>query len=366
MCGIAGLIFKKKNTVSEQVLKKMCAEISHRGPDDNGIWISEEKNLGFGHQRLSIIDLSLNAHQPLHYLNRYTITFNGEIYNYIELREKLIENGYTFQSQSDTEVLLALYDLKKESFLEDLDGMFAFAIYDKVEHVVFCARDRFGEKPFYYFFDDDKFVFASELKSLWAADIPKIKNDNMWFNYFAYGFQFNPTDLSETFYENCFQLKHSHFIKIDVKTFSIYQKKYYDIDYKNINKRITIKEAEQKIKELLAISVKRRLRSDVAVGSSLSGGLDSSILVSLINEIAPEKQQSFSAVFPGYKNDERKYVNLVLENKTIDAHFCSPSANDFAASFDNFIFHQEEPVSDASVFAQYKVMQLAKEKNCTV
>ncbi|MBP6455116.1 MAG: asparagine synthase (glutamine-hydrolyzing) [Chitinophagaceae bacterium] len=366
MCGIAGLIFKQKNTFSELVLKQMCAEISHRGIDGKGFWISDNNQVGFGHQRLSIIDLTANGHQPMHYLKRYTITFNGEIYNYIELREKMINEGYTFHSQTDTEVLLALYDFKKEHFLNDLDGMFAFAIYDKEENVVFCARDRFGEKPFYYFHDNEKFVFASELKSLWAADIPKEKNEQMWFNYLAYGFQFNPNDLSETFYKNCFQLKHSHFITLNLNTFSISQKKYYDIDYKKINSTITVDEAEKKIEELLSLSVSRRLRSDVAVGSSLSGGLDSSILVSLINKIAPEKQQSFSAVFPGYKNDERIYIDLVLENKTIDAHFCSPSANDFASSFDNFIFHQEEPVSDASVFAQYKVMQLAKEKNCTV
>jgi asparagine synthase (glutamine-hydrolysing) len=366
MCGIAGMVFKENNRVSEALLKKMCAEIAHRGPDSNGFWISENESIGFGHQRLSILDLSQNAHQPMHFLDRYTITFNGEIYNYIELKEDLIKHGYSFKSNSDTEVLLALYDLKKESFLNDLDGMFSFAIYDKVENIVFCARDRFGEKPFYYFLNDESFVFASEMKALWAFGIAKEKNNPMWFNYLAYGFQYNPNNLNETFYKNCFQLKHSHYLKIDINSFSVTQKKYYDIDLKKINTAITLPEAEAKINELLTISVKRRLRSDVSVGSSLSGGLDSSILVSLINKIAPEKQQSFSAVFPGYKNDERKFIDLVLENKNIDANFCSPSATDFSVNFELFKLHQEEPVSDASVFAQYKVMQLAKEKNCTV
>ena len=160
----------------------MTNSLAHRGPDGEGQWINEKANIGFGHRRLAILDLSKAGHQPMHYANdRYTITFNGEIYNYIELREKLQQKGYQFKSNTDTEVLLALYDLKKENCLKDLDGMFAFAIWDEQEQELFCARDRFGEKPFYYYKDNDKFIFASEMKSLWEYGITKEINNRMMF-----------------------------------------------------------------------------------------------------------------------------------------------------------------------------------------
>ena len=154
MCGIAGILKFNHQTIQLSDLKRMTDRIQHRGPDGEGHWVNQSVNVGFGHRRLSIIDLSDNAKQPMHYLNnRYTITYNGEIYNYIELKKDLQTKGYYFQSSSDTEVLLALYDLKKEKCLNDLDGMFAFAIWDDKEKQLFCARDRFGEKPFHYYID---------------------------------------------------------------------------------------------------------------------------------------------------------------------------------------------------------------------
>ncbi|MBC7412546.1 MAG: asparagine synthetase B, partial [Bacteroidia bacterium] len=151
MCGIAGIITLNPNNLSIVKLKLMTDAIAHRGPDGEGQWIDETGKVGLGHRRLSIIDLASTADQPMHYLqNRYTIVFNGEIYNYIELKQQLLHKGYSFRTQSDTEVLMALYDFKKEACLHDLEGMFAFAIWDKQEQSLFCARDRFGEKPFYY------------------------------------------------------------------------------------------------------------------------------------------------------------------------------------------------------------------------
>ena len=174
MCGIAGII-RKNGNVSVEHLMLMTDAIIHRGPDGEGQWINPKANVGMGHRRLSIIDLSNNAKQPIHYLNlRYTIVFNGEIYNYRELKCDLQKDGYTFISESDTEVLLALYDKLKEKCLEQLDGMFAFAIWDELEQKLFCARDRFGEKPFYYTHYDGDFYFASEMKALWAIGIPKV------------------------------------------------------------------------------------------------------------------------------------------------------------------------------------------------
>src|SRR5436853_4193520 len=144
MCGIAGIASENINDISMARLKTMADVLKHRGPDGEGYWISQKQSIGFGHRRLSIIDLSENACQPMHYLERYTLVYNGEIYNYIELREKLLKQGYKFHTQSDTEVLLAIYDFKKEKCLEELDGMFAFALWDNKEETLFCARDRFG------------------------------------------------------------------------------------------------------------------------------------------------------------------------------------------------------------------------------
>ena len=204
MCGIAGIISNNTNNVSIAILKKMTDAISHRGPDGEGHWINSDCNVGFGHRRLSIIDLSIVANQPMHYLNRYTIVFNGEIYNYLELKTELEQKGYIFNTNSDTEVLIALYDLKKEKCLDELDGMFAFALYDNYEKITFCARDRFGEKPFYYHINNDAFYFASEMKALWDADINKEPNLRKVFLYLAYNTQDDTKNLNHTFYKNIF------------------------------------------------------------------------------------------------------------------------------------------------------------------
>ena len=179
MCGIAGILSQNKEHVSKERLKQMANVMQHRGPDGEGQWINKSGHVGFGHRRLSILDLSENAAQPFHYLNRYTIIHNGEIYNYIELKNELIKLGYSFKSGSDTEVITAAYDLYKNDCVKKFDGMFAFAIWDEKEQILFAARDRFGEKPFYYFETENQFIFASEIKALWAAGIPRKAEDKM-------------------------------------------------------------------------------------------------------------------------------------------------------------------------------------------
>jgi asparagine synthase (glutamine-hydrolysing) len=370
MCGIAGIIAINNMEISESRLKKMTDIIAHRGPDGDGQWISVDGNVGLGHRRLSIIDLSHEADQPMHYLNRYSIVFNGEIYNYIELKETLLKQSYTFKTQSDTEVLMALYDRDKEKCLQLLDGMFSFVIYDKKENTVFCARDRFGEKPFFYNYEKGKhFMFGSEMKCLWAGGVPKETNNKMLFNYMAYGFLDNPADLSETFYTNCLRLPHSHFIKININTLEIKIERYYDIEWKNVNHSITEKQASEQFKELFYTSVSRRLRSDVPVGSSLSGGLDSSLVVCVIDELkrgSNQRQDTFSAVFPGFKKDERKYMDYVTNVTNVNPHYVTPTDEEMIQELDKVAYHQEEPFGSASIFVQYKVMELAKKNNVTV
>ena len=370
MCGIAGIISKDSAQITIQSLKRMTDSINHRGPDGEGHWIAANGQVGIGHRRLSIIDLSHEADQPMHYLGRYSIVFNGEIYNYIELREILLKQGYSFKTQSDTEVLMALYDRHKEDCLKYLDGMFSFVLYDAQENSIFCARDRFGEKPFFYSYEKGKhFLFGSEMKCLWAAGLPKEVNNKMLFNYLSYGFLDNPTDLSETFYTNCTRLQHAHFLQLKLDTFEINIEKYYDIDWKQRNASMSEKEANETFSELFYTSVKRRLRSDVPVGSSLSGGLDSSLVVCVIDELIKgtnQQQKTFSAVFPGFKKDERQYMDYVLSKINAEAHFVTPSDDEMIRDIDTLAYHQEEPFGSASIYVQYRVMQMAKENNVTV
>jgi asparagine synthase (glutamine-hydrolysing) len=328
-------------------------------------------NVGLGHRRLSIIDLTERANQPMHFLSRYSIVFNGEIYNYVELKEMLVKDNYNFNTSSDTEVLMALYDKYQEGCLQFLDGMFAFVIYDDLKKEVFVARDRFGEKPFYYSYEPGKsFVFASEMKALWAAGIEKKVNERMLYNYLTHGYLENPSDLSETFFVNCTSLIHGHYLKLDTRscTISLF-KQYYDIEFQKQDNEISVSDAQEKFRELFYTSVKRRLRSDVPVGSSLSGGLDSSLIVCAIDELkrgTTQVQKTFSARFPGFKKDESRFMDLVSKATNTEAHFVFPSEHGLIENIDTIAYHQEEPFASASIYAQYCVMQEAKANNITV
>ncbi len=368
MCGIAGII-QFKEAVELSQLKKMTDAIAHRGPDNDGHWISEDSAVGFGHRRLSIIDLSENGKQPMHYLDRYTITFNGEIYNYIELRDELLTKGYRFTSNSDTEVLMALYDHKKEACLNDLDGMFAFAIWDNLDKLLFCARDRFGEKPFYYHYEkENTFCFASEMKALWALGVQKMPDEQMIKKYILTSEIVDEKDLSKTFYSSIFQLDASHYLIVKPNN-EVIIKRYYSLENVKGNDIISVDEAAEKFLDLFKKSIQLRLRSDVPVGSSLSGGLDSSGIVMLIDALKQDgiKQKTFSARFKDFASDEGKYIEKVVNAcKSVEAYYTWPGAEEMESELDKIIFHQEEPFASASIFAQYKVMQLAKEKNVTV
>jgi asparagine synthase (glutamine-hydrolysing) len=371
MCGISGIIQFDNKVIDVKQLQKMTDIIAHRGPDGEGQWISKNGNVALGHRRLSIIDLSHEANQPMHYLqDRYTIVFNGEIYNYIELKETLLKQGYQFKTKSDTEVLMALYDKHKEQCLQLLDGMFSFVIFDTKENIVFCARDRFGEKPFFYSYKKGAyFYFGSEMKCLWAGGIKKEPNNRMLFNYLSFGYHDNPADNSETFFQDCTRLPHSNYMVIDLNTNTLEIKKYFNINPNNVNNSITTKEASEKFIELFNQSIFRRLRSDVPVGSSLSGGLDSSLVVCTINDLKKgtnQIQKTFSAVFPGFAKDESKFIEYVLNKTNVEPHFVTPSDEDFLTDIEKLSWHQEEPYGSASIYIQYKVMELARNNNVTV
>lgn len=366
MCGIAGIYNLKKSHVNTDDLKKMTDAIAHRGPDGEGHWIHENQNIGFGHRRLAIIDLSAAGHQPMNYLNRYTITFNGEIYNYIEIKEKLILNGYQFNSDSDTEVVLASYDLKKEKCLEDFDGMFSLAIWDELEQKLFCARDRFGEKPFHYFNDTENFIFASEIKQFWAIGIPKKPYQKRVDEFIKLNTVLSDEEPEKTFFENIFILPAAHYLTID-STFNLSINKYWDIDLSKPNLKLSKEDAVLKFKDLLTTSIQRRLRSDVSVGSSLSGGVDSSTIVAIVNKQNVKSQNTFSARVDGYKKDEGIFIHTVVDYlKNINSHEVFVTKKLVQSNLDTIIFHQDEPFQSTSIVAQFLVMKLAKQNNVTV
>ena len=208
MCGIAGIISSHSQIQNEEIhlslkqkLHLMTASLQHRGPDGECVWINPFGNAGLGHRRLSIIDLSQSAAQPMNYRDRYRIVHNGEIYNYIELKKELLQKGYSFQTQSDTEVMLAAYDHWNDECVEHFDGMFAFAIWDEKEQELFAARDRFGEKPFFYHFNKEQFTFSSEMKAFWSTGIQRKINLRMLFNFITIGYVDNPERPEETFFD---------------------------------------------------------------------------------------------------------------------------------------------------------------------
>jgi asparagine synthase (glutamine-hydrolysing) len=373
MCGIAGIISRHPAVMSKMTtdLHAMTDVLVHRGPEGEGFWINDDGSVGLGHRRLRIIDLSDSAAQPMHYGDRYAITYNGEIYNYPELKKELTSKNYQFKTESDTEVILAAYAYWKEECLSHFDGMFSFAIWDKADQVLFCARDRFGEKPFYFFTEDDAFLFASEMKALWAAGAPrKIKNAQL-LNYIALGLVQNVASPDLTFFEGIYSLQPGHFLKLRLQDFEIQITNYWDIDKETTDLVISERDAIDKFSFLINRSVQRRLRSDVALGTSLSGGLDSSSIVSIICSIkgnggAFPDLQTFSAVFPGFEKDESGYIKEMVQKFPIQNHQITPVADELVRDFDRLMYHQEEPFQSLSIYAQYKVYELAKQQGVKV
>ncbi len=364
MCGIAGIWYVNSKPVEDgSTLKEMTDSISHRGPDGEGCWFSNDKTLQLGHRRLSIIDLTDGGKQPMVSGDKFVIVFNGEIYNYVELKQQLIEKGYSFKSESDTEVVLASYEEWGTGCIKHFDGMFAFALYDLAQKKLFCARDRFGEKPFYYSFFNGNFYFASEMKALWAAGVPRDPNHSLFYNYFVHDLVENPLDQTNTFFSNIFKLKAAHYFIYNVGT-TIDQKKYWELNV-NATRDITLSEASDRLMDLLEGSVKRRLRSDVPVGTSLSGGLDSSTIVAIISKTL-QNNHTFSARFKDFKKDEGVYIELVRNKFSTKHHDIYINVEDFIGELDKLILHQEEPFQTGSIFAQYCVYRESRKHNIPV
>lgn len=360
MCGICGVINISRKPVPEFTIRRMMEKMKHRGPDDEGIFL--ESNIGLGFVRLSIIDLSSAGHQPMFSADeRYVIVFNGEIFNYIELRKILEARSYKFKTSTDTEVLLYSYVEWGENCLHMLNGMWAFAIFDRLENSLIISRDRYGIKPLYYYQDTEKFVFASEigpiLKVLGKNPEPNLQSV---FDYMV----FNRTDQTlNTFFKDVYKLQHGYCIKINTKEFpdKTNIRKWYDLR-KQVEKATGFNSPAE-LRELLTDSLNLRLRSDVPLGVCFSGGLDSSTIVSIIlKDFKLNELNTFSAVYgKGQTGDESEYINEYVPDLK-NMHFITPDASTLQNDIYSFITAHSEPVPSTSPYAQFKVMEVASKK----
>ncbi len=356
MCGIAGKISLGNKEISPAEVETMNDAIRHRGPDDGGVYISPDHKVGLGHRRLSIIDLSPLGHQPMRYLDRYEIVFNGEVYNFQEKRVELEKNGYTFASHSDTEIILALYDKYKEKCLDHLRGMFAFAIYDEREQTLFAARDRVGKKPFKYFFDGKTFMFASELKAILTQPEYVREPDYIAIHHYL-TLQYVPAPL--TGFVGIAKLEPGHYLKLDLQTRTLEKERYWKLDY---SEKLDLPEDEWKkrIIETLEESVKLRMISDVPIGAFLSGGVDSSAVVALMARNSTQPIKTFSIGFKEEKYNELPYAKRVAQAFDTDhtEFIVEPNAIELLPML---VRQYEEPYADSSALPTYYVSKLTRE-----
>jgi asparagine synthase (glutamine-hydrolysing) len=369
MCGIAGLLGIGAAT---DLVRSMLDLQRHRGPDGDGIWREtegKEAKVVLGHRRLSILDLSERGAQPMEDgAGRYVLTYNGEIYNYLELRSELRALGHVFHTDTDTEVILEAYKAWGEDCLQRFNGMFAFALYDKVEQRLLCARDRYGEKPFLFHRSAERFVFASEYKSLLLD--PEIPLDfDEWRLIRA---AHNPsTGLDadrQTVFKAVEQLLPGEAMSVDVDRIECKIWRYWQIEPGELREEVDERAVFTEFRDLLTDAVRLRLRSDVPVGSCLSGGLDSSAIVCLVRKLLGDDApyHTFTGRFPGTAADEWLYAEQVVKCTGVITHVTEPTVDRFLDELPQFIWYNELPVGGSSQFAQWCVFKLAAENGVTV
>lgn len=363
MCGIAGYISCRKNTeVDLSVLRAMAQKIAHRGPDGDGFWVNTQRTVGFAHRRLSIIDLSSVALQPMvSERHRVVITFNGEIYNYQEIRAQLIGYGYQFFSQSDTEVLLYAYRQWGMAMLDRLEGMFAFALYDMRSDELFLVRDRFGVKPLYFSLQAGYISFASEIKALWAIPgMHKKINSAALAQYLTY--LVAPAPL--TAYDGIYKIPAGFYLRIShERTISYHQ--WYELAEKITGQNIPEKEALEITSMLLEASVKKRLIADVEVGIFLSGGVDSSLITALASRNNPHIK-TFHVFSPHDSDDERTWARAISQKFGTEHFEYELSLHDAEEFFARMIAHHDEPLADSVSMPLYFVARLAQRQKVKV
>lgn len=352
MCGIVGIVnFKNNVQPYTTALKRALSALSRRGPDYHDVYINA--HVAFGHTRLAVIDTSVKAHQPFHDTSgNYVVTFNGEIYNFKEIKQKLENEGYTFTTNSDTEVLLSAYICFGIDFIHKLNGDFAFAIYDKIKKHVLIARDRFGIKPLVFYKNDSELIFSSEIKGVlpFLSHKPKISQTAL-----HYYLHLNYIPAPYTIYNNIFKLKPGHYILINESDIQI--KQYYTIPKEQIQCSLPENQIFDKFKKLLITSVKRRLVSDVPLGTFLSGGIDSSIVSAIAKEFKTDLN-TFTVKFEGYDFfDESKDAEVIAKHIGSKHFTISVTEKNVMEIIPEILDYLDEPFADSSAIA---VSALAK------
>jgi asparagine synthase (glutamine-hydrolysing) len=370
MCGIAGIISSKINRETETNVWDMLNSIQHRGPDSSNIFKSDYCVLG--HNRLSIIDLSVDANQPMtSNCGRYTIVFNGEIYNYQDLKN-LLKNDYVFKTHSDTEVILAAFIKFKKDLLNKLNGMFSFLIWDNSEQKVFIARDRFGVKPFYYSIQNGQFYFGSEIKALFVAGLKKEEHWKVWSNYLTYGTYGLP---NETFWNDIHQLPGGYVLEFEVEINKEINHKMLAIEQwynfiENVNKIAALEEyqLQNKYFEILNDAIKLRFKADVKVGFNISGGLDSSLLLALVNKNFAQNESIEAFTF--YSNnkdyDELPWVEQMITQTKNPLNKCLLDVNEIENLINEVSYYQDEPFGGFPTMAYSLIFKEARRKNILV
>ncbi|WP_100629585.1 asparagine synthase (glutamine-hydrolyzing) [Algoriphagus formosus] len=360
MCGVAAIVGPK---ASLQNLEGMLAFQHHRGPDFTGYWV-EPNQIALGHNRLSIIDLSAAANQPFVSSDgRYHLVFNGEIYNYLELKQKL-RFDFEFKTNSDTEVLLAAFIKWGKECLAELNGMFAFIIWDKKDQSLFAARDRFGVKPLYFSQLADSLILSSEIRPHWQIGIPKVPNSDVWHSYLTKG-QYGMPD--ETFWKGIHQIPGGHYLTF--KNGDIEIRSWYDFVARSMalmNHQENDEEAY--ILDLLKDSVQLRFRADVPVGFNLSGGLDSSTLLALVSDAYPDEKkiEAFTFFTGDERYDELPWVRQMLVGKPYPLNTCKLEVSDIPHLTQKIASVQDEPFGGIPTLAYAKVFEEARKKGILV
>jgi len=358
VCGINGFNFKNR-----ELIQKMNEKLKHRGPDDEGYYLDD--NISLGHRRLSIIDLSGRGKQPLFNEDKsLCIVFNGEIYNFKELRKGLEDKGHKFYSRTDTEVILHLYEDCKEDCLKFLNGIFAFAIWDIKNKELFLARDRIGVKPLYYYCKNNKFIFSSEIKAILEHNIEK-EVDLEALNYY---FRLLYVSAPFTMFKNIYKLRQGHWLKLPTQG-ELKIGKYWDIkDFNNLNSKSEIIE---KIQNLMKQSVKGQLISDRPVGIFLSGGIDSTSVLGIAREFKKDKIKTFSVGFDIDDPNNKFNADFNLARQTskfynTEHHELLVSSQDILENIEKVIYHMDEPVAEPTQIATYLLSKLAKKQVAVV
>ena len=402
MCGISGIVQFKNTFDAAKAIRKMNELIAHRGPDDEGFALFQQKTaqcffsditpqnvkessfpfspkssilnaqnseVALAHRRLSILDLTPSGHQPMCTSDqKLWITYNGEIYNYLEIREVLSTKGHQFFSNSDTEVILNAYKEWGNECVNHFNGMWAFVIYDTTKNILFCSRDRFGVKPFYYFNNEDKFLFASEQKAILHSQlITKKINKQAAFDYLSFNeIENHPQGMIEGIIE----LQPAHNLIVNINNNSLHCSKYYSIPVNEETTEVDEKQLKiysEQVLEKVINAVKLRLRADVEVGSCLSGGLDSSSIVGLMHHLLPQqKLHLYTSTNKEKQIDESAWAKAVVDYCKGNWHTVQPNSNELLQDLEELTKCQDIPLFSTSTYAQWRVMKQVKESGIKV